>query len=80
MKKLKLDLEALAVESFEATPRPRGASGTVYGHASNICPQHQYPPDDETIATGPLLCSSDPRFPQAPTPVVACTYVSECFC
>ncbi|HWK88839.1 MAG TPA: hypothetical protein VNP72_02560 [Longimicrobium sp.] len=32
MRKLKLDVEALEVESFEATPEPSGLRGTVKGH------------------------------------------------
>jgi hypothetical protein len=31
MKKLKLDLEDLAVESFATTPEPRAEGGTVFG-------------------------------------------------
>ena len=34
MKKLSLDLGALAVESFDATPRASGAPGTVRGNGS----------------------------------------------
>jgi len=33
MKKMRLDLEILAVESFDATPREGGARGTVRGEA-----------------------------------------------
>ena len=40
MKKLKLDVEALRVESLEAAPAMTG-EGTVRGHASTTCPTYE---------------------------------------
>jgi hypothetical protein len=37
MKKIVLDVEALAVESFVAEAEPGGRRGTVHGHASLRC-------------------------------------------
>lgn len=34
MKKIRIDVDALAVESFATTPEPRREKGTVRGHAS----------------------------------------------
>ena len=60
MKKLKLDLDALAVESFSASERIDTQAGTVRGYMSaRICPQYPDPSNDTgTIQTGPFLCSS----------------------
>ncbi len=37
MRKLKLDLEELAVESFATTPESRGEGGTVFGQNHCTC-------------------------------------------
>lgn len=37
MRKLKLDLEELAVESFATTPEPRREGGTVFGQEQCTC-------------------------------------------
>ena len=62
MKKLRLDVEGLLVESFVATPRREAEMrGTVQGHdaSARICPQYPDPSNDTgTIETGPFLCSS----------------------
>ncbi|HEU4558637.1 MAG TPA: hypothetical protein VFS20_12340 [Longimicrobium sp.] len=61
MRKLKLDLEALDVESFAADhDAVEPLKGTVRGHASErFCPHY---PDTGggtgTIESGPVLCSN----------------------
>ncbi len=37
MRKLKLDLDDLSVESFASTPEPRGEGGTVFGQNHCTC-------------------------------------------
>ena len=39
MKKLKLELDALTVESFETVRKERAARGTVRGHVDSSCGQ-----------------------------------------
>jgi hypothetical protein len=51
MKKMKLDCEALEVESF-GTGKPAGEQGTVHGHATQwvTCPGRETCGRDETCA------------------------------
>ncbi len=60
MKKLKLDLDVLAVESFSAAERGNAQAGTVRGYATlRLCPVYTDPSNGTgTIDTGPFLCSS----------------------
>jgi hypothetical protein len=37
MKKIKLDLDTLQVDSFKTTDAPKEKSGTVFGHATLVC-------------------------------------------
>jgi len=69
MKKLKLNLEDLKVESFATTPEPRGERGTVFGQTlptyGTDCPcdpthytQCTYPQQETCQATCGVTCTA----------------------
>jgi hypothetical protein len=51
MRKLKLDLTALRVESFELRKAPAQGEGTVHGHFQRIEPQPDTYRDTECLGT-----------------------------
>lgn len=57
MKKLRLDLDSLAVEAFEADA-PRGARGTVAAHAPETAPRACPPTLDWYCTEGGAYCTS----------------------
>ena len=66
MKKLRLELDALTVESFETRADAPRAGGTIHGHAADysaaetecadVCATQAY-----TSATSDVLCAEDGR-------------------
>jgi hypothetical protein len=72
MKKLKLDLEDLAVESFATTPEPRAEGGTVFGQQCTCYTQCTCPgcPTCAASCNGTCVnCGSN---------VFTCDYSCEC--
>jgi hypothetical protein len=70
MRKLKLDLDALDVESFDANPPAAEDRGTVQGAAPP--PDNQLPPDDTTGGggSGNIYCIS--AYPCVPSNEATC--------
>jgi hypothetical protein len=75
MRKLRLDLDELEVESFHVASPAQRERGTVRG--AGVQYKDPVPTYDEqcTIESGPLLCSSIP-----PTPYVPCSGGIESWC
>lgn len=67
MKKVKLDLSGLSVESFRTTPAMRDQRGTVVGHTGNCSYPTWYNECLPTVTYGENTCycrvpHSDPRY------------------
>jgi len=70
MKKLSLDLDALRVESFDATPRATTPRGTVRGNDSGVATQTSYSVElcEELISGDPCVNTLETACP------ITCSY------
>ena len=74
-----LDLDQLAVESFETTSASAGARGTVHAHESDGDPEPVHIADCTCAAS--CLCPTNAYYcATAPATVVSCTYTNNVSC
>ena len=76
MRKIKLQVDELSVDTFETLKERGGQRGTVYGRFTETCPSNHYCTNVGSPTCTPELCQGEetasPRERRCVTPYVEC--------